>query len=571
MAKKVTGPGHRPRSGPREKPQRIADELRGLIVEGQLKEGDSLGHESDLVERFGVSRPSLREALRILEAEGLITVVRGVHGGVVVHQPDQRMTARTAALVLQARNVPLTDVFDARGIIEPAAARLVAAGRSHRGAARTLRSLIAAQDEVIDDPDEFGRANARFHETLVDLAGNETLTIVAEMLNEIVARAVTAVSRNEPSPDSATTRRRGIRSQERLADLIEAGRTGRGRGALANAHVRRPPGDDGPAGHHGHRPHAPHVGQRRDVALRKRGFPQRPSSGGHGGKRASPDSGARSGTIGSAARQERAAARQENDMARATPERLDPDGGADWHRRVVDRSLRSATQRSIDRGASLIQAAATLLERSNGDGFTVQDVADEAGQSLRTLYQYFESKDDLLLAVFEEAMRTYAGMLRRAIEGIDDPLERLAGAILAALRMPEFSGTGVTRGLARLRLKLTEVEPDLVGRAQVPVNSLLLELIEAAVEAEQLPPTDVEAATFMVMSLNAAFITSNTLGNDSGMAVPEVGRLAAFCLNGLGAPIDDARLADIEGRLKLRRRPVGLDPASSDRTRRTRR
>ena len=55
-----------------------------------------------------------------------------------------------------------------------------------------------------------------------------------------------------------------------------------------------------------------------------------------------------------------------------------------------------------------MQAAARLLERTNGDRFTVQDVADEAGQSLRTLYQYFESKDDLLLAVFEEAMRTYA-------------------------------------------------------------------------------------------------------------------------------------------------------------------
>ena len=58
-----------------------------------------------------MSRPSLREALRILEAEGLITVVRGVRGGVIVHEPDERMTARTAALVLQARRVPLADVY----------------------------------------------------------------------------------------------------------------------------------------------------------------------------------------------------------------------------------------------------------------------------------------------------------------------------------------------------------------------------------------------------------------------------------------------------------------------------
>ena len=92
-----------------------------------------------------------------------------------------------------------------------------------------------------------------------------------------------------------------------------------------------------------------------------------------------------------------------------------PVDGADWHRRVVGRSLRTATQRSIDRGASLVRAAAVLLERSQGEDFTVQDVADEAHQSLRTLYQYFESKDDLLLAVFEEAMRTYARLIRTAI------------------------------------------------------------------------------------------------------------------------------------------------------------
>src|SRR5205814_3603635 len=103
---------------PREKPQQIADELRALIVSGELSEGDSLGHEPDLVERFGVSRPSLREALRILEAEGLISVIRGALGGVVVHVPDERLAAKTAALVMQTRNVTLADVYEARCIIE---------------------------------------------------------------------------------------------------------------------------------------------------------------------------------------------------------------------------------------------------------------------------------------------------------------------------------------------------------------------------------------------------------------------------------------------------------------------
>lgn len=206
----------------REKPEQIADELRALIVSGELSEGDSLGHEPDLVERFGVSRPSLREALRILEAEGLITVVRGVLGGVIVHEPNERMTARTAALVLQARNVTLGDVHEARSIIEPAAVRILASTR-RRAVVKELRVLVEAQRSVLEDPEAFGQANARFHERLVALAGNQTLAILAEMLNEIVARAVTAVSQTGARRDSLATRERGLRSQERLLELIEAG------------------------------------------------------------------------------------------------------------------------------------------------------------------------------------------------------------------------------------------------------------------------------------------------------------------------------------------------------------
>jgi len=217
----------------REKPERIADELRSMIVTGELHDGESLGRESDLVERFGVSRPSLREALRILEAEGLILVVRGVRGGVVVRQPDERFTARNAALVLQYRNTTLADVHEARRIIEPAAARMLASARDRRAAADELRGLIDAQRDVIDDPVAFGKANAEFHERLVALAGNQTLEIVAEMLNEIVERAVTAVSQSPPAKSSLAVRRRGIRSQERLVELVALGA-----GSEAESHWR---------------------------------------------------------------------------------------------------------------------------------------------------------------------------------------------------------------------------------------------------------------------------------------------------------------------------------------------
>ncbi len=208
---------------PREKPQLVADELRRAIVAGELGEGDPLGNEQELITRFGVSRPSLREALRILEAEGLISVVRGVHGGVVAHRPDQRQTARTAALVLQSRHVTVADVFQARTIIEPAAVRVIAASRQRRRSAQALRRLIEDERASFDDPDDFAAANARFHVELVTMAGNQTLTIVAEMLDEVVTRAVSEVSQGDSFEQAAPIRRRGLRSQERLADLVADG------------------------------------------------------------------------------------------------------------------------------------------------------------------------------------------------------------------------------------------------------------------------------------------------------------------------------------------------------------
>lgn len=225
MTSRVSQPSKVPsgdRPTPREKPQQVADELRQVIVRGELAEGESLGHEPDLIDRFGVSRPSLREALRILEAEGLISVKRGAAGGVVVRRPDQRMTARSVALVLQSRHVPLADVFQARKMIEPIAARCVAASSTRGQAAAELRRLMAEELEAIDDPVAFGEATSRFHCRLVDLAGNQTLGVVGEMLNEIVTRAV-SVDELAEAGDAAVARARGLRAHARLAALIEKG------------------------------------------------------------------------------------------------------------------------------------------------------------------------------------------------------------------------------------------------------------------------------------------------------------------------------------------------------------
>ena len=96
----------------------VAAQLRRQIVLGELSEGDQLPSESVLMEQFGVSRPTLREAFRILEAEGAITVRRGVRGGARVQVPDISVAARHVGLLLQYRGALLSDVYEVRAVLD---------------------------------------------------------------------------------------------------------------------------------------------------------------------------------------------------------------------------------------------------------------------------------------------------------------------------------------------------------------------------------------------------------------------------------------------------------------------
>jgi len=165
----------------------VAGSLRRRIVLGDLAEGDALPNESELMRFYEVSRPTLREALRILETESLISVKRGARGGARVAVPDASVTARHAALVLRMQGTTLEDVFVTRVIIEPAAVRLLAARAAAEPDVLTpLRDLHAESGRVIDDRGAYASAAARFHEQVIELAGNRTLTLVGLILMEIV-------------------------------------------------------------------------------------------------------------------------------------------------------------------------------------------------------------------------------------------------------------------------------------------------------------------------------------------------------------------------------------------------
>jgi GntR family transcriptional repressor for pyruvate dehydrogenase complex len=157
----------------------VASILRERIISGALAAGDLLPKQDALLEEFGVSRMSLREALRILELEGLLTVKRGNVGGAVARVPGIESSAYMLGLVLQARQTALSDVAYAIQEIEPTAAA-ACASREDR-ATEVITKLSAVLDEnerSVDDGVAFTRSSRTFHETMVATCGNQTLIVV---------------------------------------------------------------------------------------------------------------------------------------------------------------------------------------------------------------------------------------------------------------------------------------------------------------------------------------------------------------------------------------------------------
>ena len=91
----------------------IADTIRSQIATGMLKADDALPPEASLIATFGVSPPTMRAAMRILESEGLIRIQRGVHGGPRVLPLDVGVLARQAALYLQVEGADLPELLEA--------------------------------------------------------------------------------------------------------------------------------------------------------------------------------------------------------------------------------------------------------------------------------------------------------------------------------------------------------------------------------------------------------------------------------------------------------------------------
>ena len=157
-----------------------------------------------------------------------------------------------------------------------------------------------------------------------------------------------------------------------------------------------------------------------------------------------------------------------------------PSAERTWKERAVERSLSAARDEAINRSGLLLVAARELLEETGGMDFTVQEIVDRSGLSLRSFYKHFASKDDLLLALLEEVLQQFGDELRAVVEPFDDPADQLHAYVAS------FYGRATTRAerarstaVGSYHLRMLEVHREDFLRAMGPQIEVLRGVIEA--------------------------------------------------------------------------------------------
>jgi DNA-binding FadR family transcriptional regulator len=201
----------------------MAAVLRHEIAVGRRPPGSELPPEGQLTRQYGISRSSYREAMRVLESEGLIKVTRGPRGGAKVLMPPAEPLTRYVGILLQMQHVPIEAYFQMRGIYEPAAVRAIAT-RSDQAALGALAQCAHAQEFAVHDRPAFNEHERKFRRTLIEYSGNPILILMGSILEDLYDRYILNASRREPTLDFATEHLdSGIKAKQRLVKLMAAG------------------------------------------------------------------------------------------------------------------------------------------------------------------------------------------------------------------------------------------------------------------------------------------------------------------------------------------------------------
>jgi len=219
-------------------------------------------------------------------------------------------------------------------------------------------------------------------------------------------------------------------------------------------------------------------------------------------------------------------------------EEVDDDAMPEWKRASIERSLQGPRARAQERTDRFVGAAMELMAEHGNVDFTVQDVVDRSRMSIRTFYNFFASKDDLLVAVHETILATeVVPRMRARCEAVSDPIARVEAYIEGIYELTSNPGPA-SRALTTYSNRLLETRPEDLERAFKPQIDLVVELIRDAKESGRLHTSlSTEAAAHLLHHTVLATIHARILGGERGDGVTAAD-LWTFCSSGIGVRVD---------------------------------
>ncbi|WP_245848491.1 FadR/GntR family transcriptional regulator [Actibacterium ureilyticum] len=220
----TTGPSHPPRGAARRsRPLRVADAIKDWVVERGLQPGDRLPGEAELIERFGMSKGTIREAMRLLQAQGLVETKTGPGGGSFVGAVSRERAGALLANYFYFRDVTIADIYQVRIALEPELAASLAGNLTEAQLAE-LEAIMQDYAHAAADAEEERRqhvASLRFHARLSDFGSNALLGFCVSFMAQILTD-LTVYKRLYATPNHALWKR----GRSHQSDLIAALRQG---------------------------------------------------------------------------------------------------------------------------------------------------------------------------------------------------------------------------------------------------------------------------------------------------------------------------------------------------------
>ena len=218
------------------RPARVAEAIKDWVVEQGLRAGDRLPGEAELIARFGMAKGTIREAMRILEAQGLIKTRTGPGGGSFVHEVSRARAKALLGNYFYFKDLTIGDIYQLRLALEPELAASLA-GKLSEEALTQLENNIAEYSEPAQSPDEEREqhvASLRFHAILAEQAENPLLGFIVDFMATLLTDLT--VYRELYKPPNVELWKRGWDYQVRLVMALREGDAGAAR-AIMRAHM----------------------------------------------------------------------------------------------------------------------------------------------------------------------------------------------------------------------------------------------------------------------------------------------------------------------------------------------